>query len=121
MVPKDDKGNVVGRPMLQVFESCTQFIRTIPAISAMPSNPEDIDTTGEDHIYDECCHICMARPMNFDDTKLVLKPLSTILIDSLSKKQPDEGFGDYVASEVDAYEKAMGFGHREMELIYDRV
>jgi hypothetical protein len=121
MIPKDEKGEVCGRPMLQVFESCTQFIRTIPAISAMPSNPEDIDTTGEDHIYDECCHICMARPINFDDTKLVLKPLSTVIIDALDKKQPDEEFGDYVASETDAFEKAMGYGHRDMGLIYDRV
>jgi len=71
---------------------------------------------------------CLARitdenmavfPTKYDEFKL--KPLSTILIDSLSKKQPDEEFGDYVASEVDAYERAMGFGHREMELIYDRV
>jgi len=121
MVPKDENGNVCGRPMLQVFESCTQFIRTIPSLSAMPSNPEDIDTTGEDHIYDECCHICMARPLNFDDRKFVLKPLSTIIIDSLEKKSTDDEFGDYVASEMDAYERAMGYGHREMELIYDRV
>ncbi len=24
---------------------------------------EDIDTTGEDHVYDEACHVCMARPL----------------------------------------------------------
>jgi len=121
MVPRDEKGEVCGRPMLQVFESCIQFIRTIPAISALPSNPEDIDTTGEDHVFDSVCLLAMARPVNFDDTKLVLKPLSTVIIDALEKKQPDEELGNYVASEMDAFEKAMGYGQRDMGLIYDRV
>ena len=71
--------------------------------------------------YDSVCLLAMARPVNFDDTKLVLKPLSTVIIDALEKKQPDEEFGDYVASETDAFEKAMGYGQRGMGLIYDRV
>jgi hypothetical protein len=71
---------------------------------------------------------CLARitdekmavfPTRYDEFKL--KPLSTIIIDALDKKQPDEEFGDYVASETDAFEKAMGYGHRDMGLIYDRV
>ena len=28
-----------------------------------PSNPEDVDTDQEDHIYDEFRYTCMARPM----------------------------------------------------------
>ena len=119
LVPRDENGKMNGRPMLQVFESCSQFIRTIPMLSVMPNDPEDIDTTGEDHIYDSVCHLCMARPLNFDDTKKVLKPLSTIFIDALEKKVPEDEFGDYMASEMDEYDKAMN--GRSMELIYDRV
>ena len=56
--PRDD-----GPPMLQVYDTCRDFIRTIPLLTADRRNVEDIDTTGEDHIYDEACHVCMARPL----------------------------------------------------------
>ena len=52
-----------GLPMVQVYDSCTHFIRTIPLLQTDPKNVEDIDTTLEDHVYDECCHIFMARPI----------------------------------------------------------
>lgn len=55
---------VAGVPMVQVYDSCIHFIRTIPNIVVNPNNPEDIDTTGEDHIADEFALLCMARPMN---------------------------------------------------------
>ena len=42
-----------GRPMLYVFENCRDFRRTIPALVYDARKPEDIDTAGEDHIYDE--------------------------------------------------------------------
>ncbi|WP_081678732.1 terminase family protein [Desulfocurvibacter africanus] len=51
------------RPMLLVGSNCTEFIRTIPALVTDPANPEDIDSKGEDHVWDEACHIVMARPM----------------------------------------------------------
>lgn len=50
-------------PMLVVYDVCEQFIRTIPLLVADRHNVEDIDTSGEDHIYDEACHVCMARPL----------------------------------------------------------
>lgn len=53
-------------PMLQVYPACTQFIRTIPSLCLDDYNPEDVDTDQEDHIYDESCHICMARPLTYD-------------------------------------------------------
>ncbi len=58
-----------GKPMLYVYKKCRQFIRTIPDLVMDQSNIEDVDTTGEDHVYDEVCHICMARPIT-----LVEKP-----------------------------------------------
>lgn len=50
-------------PMLQVYDTCTHFIRTIPDLCVDENNIEDIDTDQEDHVYDEACQICMARPV----------------------------------------------------------
>ena len=52
-----------GRPMLYVFEGCRDFIRTIPALTYSKRRPEDIDTEGEDHIYDETRYFLMSRPI----------------------------------------------------------
>lgn len=50
-------------PMLVAYATCDQFFRTIPTLVVDARNAEDVDTDGEDHCYDECCHVCMARPM----------------------------------------------------------
>jgi len=59
-------GKIADRPMLQVYSTCKSFIRTIPALCMDEMNPEDIDTDQEDHIYDEACHIVMARPVKIN-------------------------------------------------------
>lgn len=41
--------------------NCRDFFRTISGLVLDKNNIEDVDTTGEDHIYDEACHIVMAR------------------------------------------------------------
>lgn len=51
------------RPMLQVYDTCIHFIRTIPDLCVDENNVEDIDTDQEDHVYDEAAQVCMARPM----------------------------------------------------------
>jgi hypothetical protein len=51
--------------MLYVFDTCPEFIRTIPAIQSDEKRPEDITQTnrgGEDHIADETRYACMSRP-----------------------------------------------------------
>lgn len=50
------------RPMLYVFATCRDFIRTVPAMQHDPSHAEDVDSAGEDHIGDECRYVCMSRP-----------------------------------------------------------
>ena len=70
------------RPMIQIYSTCEQFIRTIPMIQTDSKNPEEIDSTGEDHIFDETCHICMARPMNLQIPKS-LKSLANRRLDML--------------------------------------
>ena len=52
-----------GRPMMYVFTSCKDFIRTIPSLVYDARKPEDIDTDGEDHIYDETRYFFMSRPL----------------------------------------------------------
>lgn len=48
-----------GIPGLYVFRSCTQFIRTVPALVYGTANVEDVDTAMEDHIYDETRYVAM--------------------------------------------------------------
>jgi hypothetical protein len=45
-------GDRSGLPGLQIFDTCPHLIRTLPALMRDPNNPEDVDTTGEDHLYD---------------------------------------------------------------------
>lgn len=52
-----------GRPMLYVFSCCRDFIRTLPSLVYDARRPEDIDTAGEDHIYDETRYFLMSRPI----------------------------------------------------------
>ena len=52
--------------LLYVFDTCQEYIRTIPAIQSDEKKPEDITQTnrgGEDHIADETRYACMSRPM----------------------------------------------------------
>ena len=49
-------------PMLYVFSSCHDFIRTVPALQHDRGRAEDIDTGSEDHVADEARYGCMSRP-----------------------------------------------------------
>jgi hypothetical protein len=50
-----------GAPMLLVFETCYDFIRTIPTLLPDKNHPEDIDSKLEDHIYDEARYAIMSQ------------------------------------------------------------
>lgn len=52
-----------GRPLLYVFTTSKHFIRTLPALVYDETDVEDIDTDGEDHIYDELRYVCMKNPI----------------------------------------------------------
>lgn len=52
-----------GRPMMLIFENCRGFIRTIPELVYSERDPEDVDTTLEDHVYDEARYAAMS-PMS---------------------------------------------------------
>ncbi len=53
-----------GRPKFQVFSTCRNAIRTLPGLVYDQTDPEDVDTAGEDHIYDQLRYVCMANPMS---------------------------------------------------------
>ncbi len=70
-----------GRPMFYCFNTCKHFIRTVPSLVYDEANVEDVDTDGEDHIYDECRYVCMRNPIaprkNMPPKPVVYDPLST--------------------------------------------
>jgi hypothetical protein len=49
-------------PMLYVFDTCKDFIRTVPVLQHDPMKAEDLDTEAEDHVADEARYACMSRP-----------------------------------------------------------
>jgi hypothetical protein len=55
-------GNADGHPMLVVFSTCTDSIRTIPILQHDPDRPEDVMSDSEDHAGDEWRYACMSRP-----------------------------------------------------------
>lgn len=63
--------NPYGMPMFYCFKSCTQFIRCIPLLIYDEKNVEDIDTTLEDHNYDETRYVFMEHPLNPEKLKKI--------------------------------------------------
>jgi hypothetical protein len=59
---RDRLAGVDSAPMLYVFSSCVDFIRTFPALQHDKLRPEDVDSGGEDHAPDEARYACMSRP-----------------------------------------------------------
>jgi hypothetical protein len=56
------RGQEDGSAMLYTFDTCREFIRTVPLCQHDRDNPEDMDTDGEDHAADETRYACMSRP-----------------------------------------------------------
>ncbi len=59
---RDRIGGEDDKPMIYCFDTCTDSIRTIPALQHDTHRPEDIDTNMEDHAADEWRYACMSRP-----------------------------------------------------------
>lgn len=49
------------RPILKVFDTCTEFIRTVPPLQMDQHRPDDVDTDSEDHVADESRYACMSN------------------------------------------------------------
>ena len=52
-----------GKPWLVSSPACVYFNRTIPSLISDETDPEDIDSDGEDHAADATRYVLMSRPM----------------------------------------------------------
>ena len=68
----------IGIPMLYIFSTCKHFIRTFPELIYDETDVEDIDTDGEDHIYDECRYVAMVHPINPPKREAKIKPYNPL-------------------------------------------
>jgi hypothetical protein len=66
-VKLNEEGELLETPMIQVYNNCIQFIRTIPLLQFSHTDPEYIETGGvvEEHCFDSACHVFMARPIDY--------------------------------------------------------
>ena len=68
-----------GIPMYYVFNTCKDYIRTVPNLVYSETMVEDVDTQGEDHIYDESRYAIMLNEItprrNVLDYKPIFNPL----------------------------------------------
>lgn len=55
-------GDGDGLPMMVVFSTCVDLIRTLPALQHDRDKPEDVYSDMEDHAPDEVRYACMSRP-----------------------------------------------------------
>lgn len=70
-----------GRARMYVFNTCRNWIRTIPLMMYSETHPEDMDTKLEDHICDEMRYFLMSRPVK----PIPAAPKKTILSDPLDQ------------------------------------
>lgn len=67
-------GDSDGSPMLVCFSTCTDSIRTIPALQHDKNRPEDLDSNMEDHAGDDWRYQCMSRPWVKASTETTAPP-----------------------------------------------
>ena len=70
-----------GRSRFYVFDTCKEFIRTVPLMMYDEHKPEDLDTDLEDHICDEWRYMMMQYPV----TPVAPVERRTILYDPLNQ------------------------------------
>lgn len=76
-------------PMMMVYNTDEEFKRCMASLIMDKNNIEDVDTKGEDHIYDEVCHIVMARPMKMPKERQ-LRNFADIRIDAMEEIVHDD-------------------------------
>ena len=69
-----------GYPMLYVFDTCREFLRTFPNIVYDKNRPEDIDTNCEDHDYDAMRYFLMRNPLPSTPLKVQEKEGNYIIL-----------------------------------------
>lgn len=64
-----------GYPMFYVFNTCKEFIRTIPTLQYDEHRQEDLLSSGEDHIADEWRYLTMKFLMTPEPDKVEILPM----------------------------------------------
>lgn len=65
-----------GRPMVYIFNTCKDLIRTLPLAQYDPDKPDDM-LAGDDHNLDALRYICQSRPYpQLDDRLFKPKPMA---------------------------------------------
>ena len=49
--------------MMYVFNTCADWLRTVPNLPYSQTKMEDVDTRAEDHEYDSMRYFFMSRPL----------------------------------------------------------
>ena len=52
-----------GRPMMYIFNTCKNWIRTVSTLPYSQTKPEDVDSLAEDHDYDATRYFLMDHPI----------------------------------------------------------
>ena len=86
-----------GKAMLYIFNTCKNFIRTIPTLVYDEKHVEDVDTTQEDHIYDECRYVLMEHPIA-PRQNVLQKPTE---YDPLDRDKENHGYDPYALYKVE--------------------
>ena len=63
-----------GRPMMYIFNTCRDWIRTVPNLPYSQTKVEDVDTKAEDHTYDETRYFCMEHKLKPTKKRIVRPP-----------------------------------------------
>lgn len=95
-VLKDHNGVEYSR--LNIFKSCRDLLRTLPALPLDEKNIEDVDTKAEDHAYDALRYLLMSVPEPIDSVPTEQNALShTNLLsqDHLPHALRDDDSGGY--------------------------
>lgn len=87
-------------PMIQIYDTCRQFIRTVPLLQQDENNAEDVDTKQEDHCYDEAALFLMSRPLALEIPPAKMSSYDK-RINEL-KTMPSDSYEDFAAHDYQA-------------------
>ena len=58
------------KPGMYVFNTCRDFIRTVPSIARDTRDPDDVNTDAEDHIADDCRYMVLSADHTVHKVKI---------------------------------------------------
>jgi hypothetical protein len=82
-----------GIPRFQVFTTCRNTRRTLPSLTYDAQHVEDVDTDGEDHLYDMIRYVLMESPITpVQRQSAAPPPLRDDPLDLLPRRRRKKGF-----------------------------